>query len=118
MRGSAPHTLDIVTPEEATPVTSTDNARRIDAAAALLNAAGRADTNPGTRIHCLLAAEHLRGAGADPSRWTDIGVDAVEHVIRTALMHLAALPPDVFARTEILDAASAARTALTRTEEE
>src|SRR4051812_12405252 len=94
-----------------------DIARKIDAAAELLNAAGRADTAPGTRVHSLLAAEHLRVAGADTTRSTAIVDNNVQRLIRVALTTLAALPPEVFARADILAAASAARTALARAEE-
>ena len=93
---------------------ATDVARRINTAAALLTAAGRADIDPGASLHCLLAAEHLRVAGADPSRWAAIAADTVDQTIRTALAHLATLPPEVFATDDILAAAAAARTALVR----
>lgn len=95
----------------------TPDARRIDTAAALLTSVGRADTDPGTGLHCLLAAEHLRVAGADPSRWASITADTVEQVIRAALGQLALLPPDVFATDNILAAAEAAQTALERAED-
>jgi hypothetical protein len=94
-----------------------DIARTIDIAAGLLNAVGRADTSAGVSLHCLLAVEHLRVAGEDPSSSAGIAGDTVEDVIRTALRHLATLPLDVFARTDILTAASAARTALARAED-
>jgi hypothetical protein len=96
---------------------ASDIARTIDTAAALLSAVGRADTNAGASLHCLLAAEHLRVAGADPSGCADIAPDTAEHVIRAALAQLAALPPDTFAGPDILAAASAARTALARAQD-
>jgi hypothetical protein len=94
-----------------------DSARRINAAAALLSSVGRADTDPGAGLYCLLAAEHLRVAGAEPSRWAAITAGAVEQVIRAALAQLALLPPDVFATDSIVAAAEAAQTALERAED-
>lgn len=93
--------------------------RSFDTAAALLSAAGRAaDTTPAAGIHCLLAADHLRVAGADATRsvWAAKSGTA-EQTIRAALAQLATLPPEVFARDDVLDAADAARTALARAED-
>ena len=97
----------------------TEIARRIDTAARLLSAVGRAaDTTPGAGIHCLVAADHLRVAGADATRGAGAATPGTaEQTIRVALAELAGLPPEVFARDDVLDAADAARTALARAED-
>ena len=93
--------------------------RRIDTAAYLLGAVGRAaDTTPGAGVHCLLAADHLRVTGADATRVAGAATSGTaEQSIRAALAELAALPPEVFAQDDVLDAADAARIALARAED-
>lgn len=89
----------------------------LDSAAGLLTAVSRADTDPGTRVHCLLALDHLHLAGARDTDRPDITGTPHPQVIRAALRQLAALPFDVFSQPEILDAAAAARLALARAED-
>ena len=91
--------------------------RRIDTAAALLTAAGHADSDPAESLHCLLAVDHLLVAGADPTGWAAMNADAVQPAIREALAHLGALPREAFARPHIVAAAAAAQTALERAED-
>jgi hypothetical protein len=57
-------------------------------------------------------------AGADTTRVASVATsNTAEQTIRAALAQLAALPPEVFARDDVLDAADAARTALARAED-
>ena len=67
--------------------------------------------DPGAQLHCLLAAERLRGAGALTRPQPLHRADAAT-AIRAALQRLASLPLDVFAQPAVVEAAAAARRAL------
>lgn len=101
---------------KAPPMTAVSTAQALNTAAQLLAAAGRADTHPGARVHALLAAEHLRIAGADPPPTSPVDTSA-EQLIRAALTHLTALPGHTLTDADVLAASSAARTALARAEQ-
>lgn len=90
---------------------------RLDEVASCLLAVGYADpfgTEPGVRLHCLWAVEHLRTMGAHPERVLEpLLAEEVDGKIRVALRFLtSSLPPDVAASRAVIEAIEAARAAL------
>ncbi len=88
----------------------------LDEAASCLLAVGYADpfgTEPGVRLHCLWAVEHLRTMGAHPERVLEpLLAEEVDGKIRVALRFLTSLPPDVAASRSVIEAIATARAAL------
>jgi hypothetical protein len=100
-----------------TPNTPGNRADSVDQAASLLVHLGRTiddQVDPGTPLHCLVAADNLICAGAHPERLTVPLPDSAAAIaaLHQVLQLLADLPADVLSRDLVLDAATETRTAL------